>query len=695
MSSEPSSSDIVRDTYHGVEVEDPYRWLEGADSRVDSWLKDQAALCDAYFEQTDIRQELRETEELIRPLLSQAKVEGPILLRDGVRFYLYREAGEQQGCIVSQDGPDAPRKVLVRPDGRPEGEYVSLLLLDVSDGCQWLAYGVRVGGSQQLAVEILILETGEIHDWKLPQGTLLSLKFEGKYGIRYIHENPSAKRPYLRQEEHQRLLPDNPEHHLIYYIAGESKTLRFLTCFSPDLMLGIYKIFHLGAQKNQRLFLLNERECGAPMSLIADDFEPKISFQLMNDAVYFCTDYEAPNKRICRLDIQNPLIETATVVVPECGDAIEWWNLCKTCIFVTYSRELVNVTEIWSLDGVLLAVVDYGASGSVDLLGTNRDSDRIFVSIENHTTPPHVLEVWHDGSRRPFLKESEALNRPRSSMDKLSLSAVADDEVHIPYTVLANGNALENPASPVVVTGYGGYGLGLTPKFSAFIHAWTQAGGIFAIANIRGGNEFGRAWQEAAQGANREVAFTDMRSVLDDLIGRGYAEPDRLGLAGGSNGGILVCYAMARWPERMKAVLCLVPVTDLLRFSRQKPEYAEEFGSVDDPVDFQRLLRLSPYHRALSPQKYPALLMVSGAKDETCAPYHAFKFVAALQGSSCSSQPVLLEYDAMRGHNASLPLEHRIRALARRVVFLRRELTSSTSVSGTAQEGAACDTVAR
>jgi prolyl oligopeptidase len=675
------TSGLSNDIYHGIEVEDPYRWLEEKDSQVDAWVTDQSLACAAYFERPDIAGQLRDMEHRIRPLLSLPKVEGPILLRDGVCFYLYREAGEQQGCIVSQAGPNAARKILVRPHGRPEGDYVSLLLLDVSEGCKWLAYGVRVGGSQQYSVEILILETGEVHNWKLPEGQLMSLKFEGKYGVRYIHETPHAKRPNLRQEEHQRLLDDFPEHHQVYYIAGESKNLRFVTIFSPDQMLGIYRIFQVGASKQEKILLLNHHECGGPMSLIVDGFESKISFQLLTKAVYFCTDCNAPNKRVCRLDLENPLIETAAVVVPECANTIEWWLLCNDAIFVTYSRGLVHVTEIWSLEGGILRTVDYGTEGSVDPLGVDVDGNRIFVSFENHTTSPKVLEVRSDGSCRPFNTESDGSHKPGFSVITLSLHAVADDATEVPYTVLANEDVLQNTEAPVVVTGYGGYGLGLTPRFSAFIHAWTQAGGIFAIPNLRGGNEFGRTWHVAAQGAGRERAFADLRSVLDDMTGRGYAAPHRIGLAGGSNAGILVCYAMTRWSERISAVVCLVPITDLIRFSQQNPQYADEFGSVDDPDDFQYLHRLSPYHRALRAGNYPALLMISGAKDEVCDPYHAFKFVAALQGSNNSSRPLLLDFEAMRGHSASLPLEHRIQALARRIVFLRHELTAASSLS--------------
>jgi prolyl oligopeptidase len=675
-----SNSDAVIDVYHGIEVSDPFRWLETEETQTQDWRTSQAATCASYFNQPRITEQLREEEKRLRPFLEHAKIVRPVLFRGGCCFFAYKEADAQQACIVSQAGPELAREVLVSPDGRREGDFVSVELLDVSPGLKWLAYSVRVGGSHQLAVEILDLESRTVHEWSLPEGYLRSFQFEGDLCVRYIHEDGQAPRPFLRQEERQGLTPDYNAHK-VNHIAGESKNLRFLAQYSPALELGIYYIFRLGKKKHETLFLRNRKECGAPMALIVDDFEHRISFQLQRDAVYFCTDYNAPNKRICRLDIQNPLIETATVIVPECADTIVWWKLCAGSIFVTYSRQLINVTEVWSLEGTLLATVDYGAEGSADPLGADVDHDRMIVSFESHSIPSSAVEVHTDGSTRPFFGENLPPVGFSHSISTLSLTASADDGIQIPYTVLSKGKALDDHYAPAIVTAYGGNGVGLTPKYSAFIHSWTSSGGIFVIANIRGGNEFGQAWHDVAYGAGREIAFLDLRSVLDDMVRRGYTEPKRVGLAGGSNAGTLVCYAMTHWPEKIRAVVCLAPFTDLLRFDRQKPEYTQELGSPQNPDDFEHLLRFSPYHRALSSDNYPAILMISGAKDEICAPYHAFKFVAALQGSTTSSQPILLDFDNMRGHYAALPLESRIQALARRVVFMRQELTDGMPFS--------------
>ncbi len=673
-----NSADAVIDLYHGTPVSDAYRWLESDSTGIPSWLQTQQALCQEYFLRPDVLAKTSQFEPAVRNYLARDVISGPIVVRGSQYFYERQSPTAQQASIVMRDGLDGAEEVLVDPCKHDTTGLTSVSLIDVSSGCKWLAYGLHTGGSRRQAVHILDLEARTLHPWSLPEGFLRSFRFEMDYTARYIHENPADTRPHLRREIRQRLLGD--EHYeKINYVAGESKDLRFVSYYSEDMMLGVYRMMRLGTSKRETIMLLNRRDCGAPMALVADDVEFNTQFQIAAGMVYVCTNYGAPNKRLCRLDLACPTFDAARTLVPETNESIQWWAVAGDRIFVTYVRGLVNATDIFDLAGTRIGCVHYPGPGTADLISRDDSSGEVFVSYESYHQPPTLLRITGEGTCIPFLSTEIAPAKADAGFNVERRIALAKDGTEIPYTLLSHNEHHAKGVLPAVLTGYGGSGVSLTPRFSSFAHVWTETGGIFVIANLRGGTEFGAAWHEAAKGAGRTIAFEDFRAVAEDLFARGTTTPEQLGIAGGSNSGLLVAHAMTEWPGRMRAVLCLAPLTDLLRFRLQKPEYAIELGSVDDPEQFQFLVRNSPFHRVQHAAHYPALLMVTGARDDTCAPYHALKFVAAAQDSNLSDHPVLLDFDPMRGHAARLSLQTRIAALSRRLAFMGCELDHPNS----------------
>jgi prolyl oligopeptidase len=236
---------------------------------------------------------------------------------------------------------------------------------------------------------------------------------------------------------------------------------------------------------------------------------------------------------------------------------------------------------------------------------------------------------------------------------------------------------LETGSQPVIMTSYGGYGVSLTPQFSVFVAFMLEHGCLFALPNIRGGSEFGVAWHNAAKRHHRQTAFDDFLSAAEWLIQSGRADPKRLAIFGGSNSGLLVGAAMTQRPDLFRAVVCMVPVLDMVRYHLFDGAeiWKEEFGTAEEPADFAALFDYSPYHRVRDGVEYPATMIVSGDADQNCNALHARKMTARLQAANRSRRPILLDYSPQRGHSAVLPLSMRTTALADRMAFLCDQLT--------------------
>jgi len=245
-------------------------------------------------------------------------------------------------------------------------------------------------------------------------------------------------------------------------------------------------------------------------------------------------------------------------------------------------------------------------------------------------------------------------------------------------------NVLEGGPHPVVMTAYGGYGIPMTPQFSVFVSFLLERGCMFALPNIRGGSEFGVQWHDAAKRTMRQVAFDDFLAAAEYLIRTGRTQPRQLAIFGGSNSGLLVGSAMTQRPELFRAVLCIAPVLDTLRYHLFDDAHlwSDEFGISADPADFAALLEYSPYHNIKEKTAYPATMIVSGDSDQKCNPLHARKMTARLQAANVSEDPILLEYSAQRGHSPVLPLQHRIEALTDRLAFLCDRLCLPVQVGG-------------
>jgi len=376
--------------------------------------------------------------------------------------------------------------------------------------------------------------------------------------------------------------------------------------------------------------------------------------------------------------------EELRVVIPEQDAKIRQLVISGDTIFVNYLNRTTLSLQRWSLTGENLGYLDIPVDGTIQLLPLQSEAaDSIFYTYESFSKPLAIFEhkidigkadLWHHRTIHAafpdcLLRETRFPSR---------------DGVSIPITITSHPHPKVAPQLPIVMTSYGGFGVSMTPQFSVLVTIMMELGVSFALPHIRGGGELGKEWHDAARGRNRQVAFDDFIAGAEWLVRERLTSPDQLAIFGGSNSGLLVGAAMTQRPDLFRAVLCIAPLLDMVRyeFFDKAVKWREEYGTVDDPEDFAALYACSPYHCITEDVDYPSVLFVSGDEDDRCNPAHVRKMAARLQGRSAQHSAVIVDYSEERGHSPVLPLSVRIDALARRIAFLCHELNLPVDIGG-------------
>jgi prolyl oligopeptidase len=656
----------IVDHYHGMPVSDPYRWLEdGQSQQTREWLKAHAGRWHDYLTPLSFRNRIKAR---IAEMLSIDTAEPPIKAGN-FYFYLKRFAHQQQACVWMRSCNDGQEEVLIDPSRW--GPQTSVSILDVSESGTRLAYGVRYGGQDTQSVEVLNIPSRKALEWRLPKGFVRGIRLS-ETGVYYSHEDPESDRPHLRTVCYQGLdFGGSPPECL--FVAGESRDLRLIPHFTRDLQYGYFLV--LRATQPIRYSLVRQQlhsDIHYSQSIVAD-LPHRLDIRLSDGILFLCTDWGAPNGRVMQMRLDESNLEAGHEVVPECESRIEQWGVVGNRLYVNYVEELRHRTDVFDLDGRRLGQVPYEEKGSSRLAWPGWTSDELFCTFQSYSTPPRVYQLQGVDPLKLF-HHNDIPNLPKGVRARQCM-ATSFDGTTIPVTVLGLPETFSRTPVPMVLTGYGASRASLTPRFSQLATSLIERGALFAIANLRGGGEFGAGWHKSAQGHARQTTFNDFYAVAACLIGEGLTRSDKLGIAGGSNGGLLVAVAMTQRPDLFRCALCLAPITDMLRYHRQNSLFhTEDYGCSDNDADFQALYTYSPYHNVRKGESYPALLMISGDSDQRCDPLHARKFVARIEAATASTYPILLDYSDARGHMAVLPLQVRIDALANRLAFLCDQL---------------------
>jgi len=660
----------VTEVLHGVKITDPYRWLEDQDSpRTREWLVAQREYARSYLDAVSGRACIRKR---IRELLDVETYDS--IHKVGQRyFFRKRLPGQEQPCVCFREGAEGTDHLLINPADRGTGPYTAVKPLHVSPDGRLLLYEVKEGGERTGTFEILEIETRTALPEVLLRGYVRGFAFApDSKSFYYVHESLSAKRPQYRAAYHH-VLGTRFEDDREVFCAGEDQQLR-LQIVPGTGQIG-FLVFHLEEKILTDLLLLPiDRDGGPEPVVLGVDY--KFGPLLLQDRrILAITDRNAPNFKIVEVRPGRDQDREFVDVVPESDAVIQDWAVVGEQIFVSYVRELKTEVDTFDLAGGRLGQLPLDPSSTVCLVEGCADADELIYEQESFMQPIRTYRYSPTG-REVRLWADRMVPFDSKEFGHEQAWFTATDGTRIPMYLVGHLDLLEGGSHPTIMTSYGGYGVPMTPQFSVFVAFLMERGCIFALPNIRGGSEFGTQWHEAARRRNRQIAFDDFLSAAEWLIKTGRTEPRKLAIFGGSNSGLLVGAAMTQRPDLFRAVVCMVPMLDMLRYHLfdSADIWKEEFGTAEDAEDFQALLDYSPYHNVRESTAYPAIMIVSGDSDQNCNSLHARKMTARLQASNISESPILLDYSRHRGHSPVLPLSERVEALTNRMAFLCDEL---------------------
>jgi prolyl oligopeptidase len=671
LSSLPHSDiEPVTEVLNGISVTDPYRWLEDQDSpRTRVWIEEQTRYARAYLDSITGRDRIRKR---VRELLAVETYDS--LQKVGNRyFFRKRLPNQEQPCIYMREGTEGKDQLLINPAHRLTGPYTSVKPIQASADGRLLLYEVKEGGERCGAFELFDLDTRDRLPDSLPRGYLSGFGFgsDGR-SFYYVHEPISALHPVPRTAYHHRLgtLPSNDR---VLFHAGEGDNIRLtfvgnseqLIClvyrFLEKTLLDVYSMPTGGADEARPLFL---------------NLDCTLDLRLLEGRIVARTNRGAPNSKIVEIRLHDDGEHDWLDLVPESTVPIQQWLLADNRILVSYVDSTGQRILSYALDGSKeVRELPMQQDETVRMVWGGLESDELILELETFTHPATTISCSSCGQRRRrWGKGGQGLD-PHEFVHKQTCYKSTDGTT-IPMSLVGRDTVVAGGAHPTILTSYGGYGVCMTPRFSALVALLMEYGCLFALPSIRGGSEFGHQWHSAAKRRNKQRTYDDFICAAQSLIETGRTSAAQLAIFGGSNSGLLVGVALTQRPDLFRAVLCIAPMLDMLRYHLfdQAHVLLDEFGTADNPKDLTALLGYSPYFRVRDGMNYPATMIVSGDADQNCNPLHARKMSARLQAATASTRPILLDYHPLRGHSPVLPLSTRIEALTDRVAFLCDQL---------------------
>lgn len=667
-----TASEPVADILHGVPVADPYRWLEDQDSpRTRGWIEEQTQYARAYLDSIPGRADIRKR---IREFLAVETYDS--IRRAGNRYFFRKRLPDQeQPCICMREGVEGEDQILLDPAHRKTGKYTAVKPLRVSPDGRLLLYEVKEGGERSATFECLDIANRKALSDVLPRGYLRGFAFApDSRSFYYVHEPVEAARPFHRAAYHHVLGTAFHEDREIFDAGDDEKIRLCLTADGTRLGLVVYRFL----EKTRTDFYLAPFESHEPPEIVIEDADYSFGPRLIPGKILAITDRDAPNLRIVELRPGNNGQPEWLDVVPESVNRIGSWIVGDERIFVTYIHQTATRVAVFDFAGRKAGEMPIRNDETVRLSGGWHEGGELLIEVESLTRPISIFQYSANSGKRTLWAKKTI---PFDSADyrRCQVWYTSRDGTRIPMCLMGRRDVLDGGVHPTVMTSYGGYGVAMTPRFSVFVAFLAERGCLFALPSIRGGSEFGARWHNAAKRHNRQTAYDDFLCAAEWLVNTGRSTPERLAIFGGSNSGLLVGAALTQRPDLFRAVVCIAPILDMLRYHLFDGAHIwkDEFGTADDSDDFSALARYSPYHRVRDGVAYPATMIVSGDADRNCNPLHARKMTARLQAATTSDCPIFLDYNTFRGHSPVLPLSERIEALTDRMAFLCDQLQLS------------------
>ena len=657
----PSARTVdVVDDYHGTKVPDPYRWMEDLNApEVGNWVAQQNALTAAYLKE---RPETAHFHRRIARLWNFRKTNLPVL-EAGRVFYRMNTGVQQQSPLYMRDGLDDPPTLLIDPNILWPDATTSLSGFAPSPDGRVLAYAVAQGGADWQTIRLRSLTTGQDLPDEVQWMRFSDLSWTNdSKGFFYSR--------YPEPEKGRRMSAALSGHALYYHVIGTPQSqdrLVFDDKKNPRWFVRgavtedgryLFVFTAKGADNTNRLYVADLRDPKKPnigatvRPLIEQDGAEFAVFGNDGPVFFLRTDRDAPNRRVIAVDVRDPKPSSWKTIVPEGTHAMETVSLLGGRLFVEYLQDVKSRLAMFDLTGKPLGDVALPGAGSLSGFTGRHDSPLMFYAFTSPLYPTTVLAYdMRAGTSRPF----EAGRAPidASRYETTQLFAVSKDGTRVPFFMTMRKDLPRDGNNPAIITAYGGFSVTTVPGYRPDVPAWLELGGIWVTANLRGGAEYGEAWHRAGMLEKKQNVFDDMIAVAEHLVKEKYTSPAKLGMSGGSNGGLLVAAVMEQRPDLFRVVLPAAGVMDMLRYEQfvGGKAWVTEYGSATDAAQFRVLFKYSPLHNIRPGTCYPATMVTTADHDDRVVPSHSYKFTAALQAAQGCERPILLRVDSGGSHN--------------------------------------------
>ncbi|MGB7377499.1 MAG: prolyl oligopeptidase family serine peptidase [Rivularia sp. (in: cyanobacteria)] len=666
------------DNYHGTEVADYYRWLENPDStETKAWVEAQNKVTFNFLDQIPARDDIKKR---LTKLWDYEKYGVPY--QEGSRYFYFKNDGLQnQSVLYTLKNLDDKPTVLLDPNKLSEDGTVALSGISISDDGKYLAYGISVAGSDWQEWKVRNIETGEdLEDnlkWIKFSGASWTNDSKGFFYSGYDAPNEKTKLEdvnYYQKLYYHQLGKPQSEDTLIYERSDE-KEWGFNGSVTEDGRYLIISVW-LGTDSKNLVFYKDLTNPSSEVVELISKFESSYSL-IDNDknAFYFQTDLNAPRGRAIAIDIDKPDPKNWQEIIPQTEETLESVGTLNNQFVAEYLKDARSQIKIYDLKGAFIREVELPGIGSVGGFEGKKADTETFYIFTSYTTPGTIYRYDMVTGKSTVFREPK-VDFNADNYETKQIFYKSKDGTQVPMFIIHKKGIKLDGNNPTYLYGYGGFNVSLTPSFSVTSLIWMEMGGVYVVANIRGGGEYGEEWHQAGIKDKKQNVFDDFIAAAEWLIDNKYTKSEKLAIAGGSNGGLLVGACMTQRPDLFGAALPAVGVLDMLRFHKFTIGWAwvPEYGSSENPEEFKTLYAYSPLHNLEPGTAYPDTLITTADHDDRVVPAHSFKFAAALQAAHDGEAPVLIRIETKAGHGAGKPTAKIIEEVADKWAFLVKTL---------------------
>jgi len=662
----PESKKIdFTENLHGYEISDSYRWLEDftSDESID-WIERQNNFTKQFIKKNKYKKGL---ENYLNEIWESESISIPYKVKEKT-FYYFNDGSFQQSKLMIKDCDSCDARVLIDPNQFSDDGTVSLGGTSISNNASLIAYSISDGGSDWRTWKIMNIETGEVLDDELNWAKFSGASWENDDSGFYYRKYDEPDGELLKElNESPKLMfhkiGTNQSEDKLIYENPQNPRWGFGITVIKDSDMKLLSISEGTDDRNKVYLKISENSDFIP---IIDELIGTYSFiDSKDNLLWFYTTESAPNGKIVNLEIKNGSF-VWNEVIAESENAIRSVNIINNSFVINYLEDTFSQISIFDLSGEFVSKLSLPKKGTVSGFGGDIDDKESYFSITNYITPREIYQIdLTDNSFKLFWNEELDGYNSEDYVSSLQFYS-SKDGTKIPIHISHKKDLVIDENTPLLIYGYGGFNISILPNFSKSQTAWKNQNGVFAVANLRGGSEYGDAWHEAGMLLNKQNVFDDFAYAAKFLHSKKIGSPETTAIDGRSNGGLLVAATMLQNPDLFKVAIPQVGVLDMLRFNKFTIGWAWEsdYGSSEKKDEFENLLAYSPLHNIKSDVCYPTTLITTASRDDRVVPSHSFKFAAKLQEYQSCNNPILIRVEDRAGHGAGTPKDKRINQIS-------------------------------